>query len=156
GVVGNERGGLLTSPLKDTPHTVVLLDEIEKAHPAVLNLFLQAFDEGWTTDGRGQRVYLSDAVVIMTSNVGSEHFRKLMSPLGFLGKQAQAEHVQADVRRGLERRLPAEFLNRIDEVVVFTPLTADDVRSIATGYLADLKRTMNEAGKSVDVDEEAM
>jgi ATP-dependent Clp protease ATP-binding subunit ClpC len=81
GIVGSQRGGILTNQLKDNPCSVVLLDEIEKASPSLLNLFLQAFDEGWLTDGRGKRVYLSDAIVIMTSNAGSEHFRKLQSPL---------------------------------------------------------------------------
>ena len=76
GIVGSERGGLLTNQLRDNPYSVVLLDEVEKASPSLLNLFLQAFDEGWLTDGRGKRVYLSDAVVIMTSNLGSEHFRR--------------------------------------------------------------------------------
>src|SRR6266567_2755330 len=134
GVAGSERGGLLTNQLKDNPHTVVLLDEIEKASPALLNVFLQAFDEGWLTDGRGRRVYLSDAIVIMTSNLGSEHFRKLTSPLGFLAQQMEVDQVQADIRRELERRLSPEFRNRIDEVVVFAPLTTDDVRSIAKAY----------------------
>ena len=83
GIVGSERGGVLTNQLKDNPYSVVLLDEVEKASPNTLNLFLQAFDEGWMTDGRGKRVYLSDAVIIMTSNIGAEHFRKLTSPLGF-------------------------------------------------------------------------
>ena len=83
GIVGSERGGVLTNQLKDNPYSVVLLDEVEKASPSMLNVFLQAFDEGWMTDGRGKRVYLSDAIVIMTSNIGSEYFRKLTSPLGF-------------------------------------------------------------------------
>src|SRR4029450_3053490 len=91
GIAGSDRGGILTNQLKDNPCSVVLLDEIEKASPNLLNLFLQAFDEGWITDGRGKRVYLSDAIVIMTSNVGSEHFRKLQSPLGFLGHQVGIE-----------------------------------------------------------------
>ena len=80
GIVGSERGGVLTNQLRDNPYSVVLLDEIEKASPSLLNLFLQAFDEGWITDGRGRGVYLSDAVVIMTSNLGAEHFRKLIEP----------------------------------------------------------------------------
>src|SRR5262252_2572671 len=96
-IVGSDRGGLLTNQLADNPHTVVLLDEIEKASPALLNLFLQAFDEGWLTDGRGRRVYLSDAVIIMTSNVGSEHFRKLTNPLGFFSRQVSMAHVQAEI-----------------------------------------------------------
>ena len=90
GIVGSERGGILTNQLRDNPYSVVLLDEIEKANPSILNLFLQAFDEGWITDGRGRRAYLSDAVVIMTSNLGAEHFRKLSSPLGFRACRGRA------------------------------------------------------------------
>ncbi len=138
GIVGSERGGILTNQLKDNPYTVVLLDEVEKASPNLLNLFLQAFDEGWLTDGRGKRVYLSDAVVIMTSNIGSENFRKLTSPLGFLSRHVGVEQVQAEVMRELERRFPPEFRNRIDEVVLFAPLTHDEVREIARHYLAQV------------------
>ena len=123
GIVGSERGGVLTNQLKDNPYCVVLLDEVEKASPNTLNLFLQAFDEGWMTDGRGKRVYLSDAVVIMTSNLGAENFRKLTSPLGFLNRTVGVEQVQGEVMRELERRFPPEFRNRIDEVVLFAPLT---------------------------------
>src|SRR5216110_2188198 len=123
GIVGSERGGILTNQLKDNPFTVVLLDEVEKASPNLLNLFLQAFDEGWLTDGRGKRVYLSDAVIIMTSNIGAEKFRKLTSPLGFLNRTVGVEQVQGEVMRELERRFPPEFRNRIDEVVLFSPLT---------------------------------
>src|SRR5438552_3580265 len=136
GIVGSERGGILTNQLKDNPYTVVLLDEVEKASPNLLNLFLQAFDEGWMTDGRGKRVYLSDSVVIMTSNLGSEHFRKLTSPLGFLSRHVGVEQVQGEIMRELERRIPPEFRNRIDEVVLFNPLTHDEVRQIARNYLS--------------------
>ena len=123
GIVGSERGGILTNQLRDNPYTVILLDEVEKASPSLLNLFLQAFDEGWMTDGRGKRVYLSDAVVIMTSNLGSEHFRKLASPLGFLSRQVGIEQVQGEILREVERRFSPEFRNRIDDVVLFAPLT---------------------------------
>jgi len=130
GIVGSERGGVLTNQLKDSPYSVVLLDEVEKASPSMLNLFLQAFDEGWVTDGRGKRVYLSDAIVIMTSNIGCEHFRKLTSPFGFYSKQIGIEQVQGEINRELERRFSPEFRNRIDEVVMFSPLTKDEVRQI--------------------------
>src|SRR5499427_9328426 len=83
GIVGSERGGILTEQLRENPYTVLLLDEVEKASPYLMNLFLQAFDEGWLTDGRGRRVYLSDAIVIMTSNLGSENFKRYEKPLGF-------------------------------------------------------------------------
>src|SRR5260370_30506177 len=131
GIAGSERGGLLTNQLKAKPHTVVLLDEIEKASPALLNVFLQAFDEGWLTDGRGGRVYLSDAIVIMTSNVGSETFRKLTSPLGFLAHHVETGQVRGEIQRELERRFSPEFRNRIDEVVLFAPLTTHDVSRTA-------------------------
>jgi ATP-dependent Clp protease ATP-binding subunit ClpA len=156
GIVGSERGGILTNQLKDNPYTVVLLDEVEKASPNLLNLFLQAFDEGWLTDGRGKRVYLSDAVVIMTSNIGSENFRKLTSPLGFMSRDVGVEQVQGEVLRELERRFPPEFRNRIDEVVLFAPLSRDEVRTIAAHYLEEVKLTLARAGKTIRVTAEAL
>jgi ATP-dependent Clp protease ATP-binding subunit ClpA len=156
GIVGSERGGVLTNQLRDNPYTVILLDEVEKASPNLLNLFLQAFDEGWLTDGRGRRVYLSDSVVIMTSNLGSEHFRKLTNPLGYLNRTIGVEQVQGEVMRELERRFPPEFRNRIDEVVLFNPLTHDEVREIARHYLHSVKMTMARAGKSIRVHDDAL
>jgi ATP-dependent Clp protease ATP-binding subunit ClpC len=145
GIVGSDRGGILTNQLKDNPCSVVLLDEIEKADPRLLNLFLQAFDEGWLTDGRGKRVYLSDAIVIMTSNAGSEHFKKVQSPMGFRSGQVPTDQIQSEINRELERRFSPEFRNRIDQVVVFNPLTKDNVREIASKYInrvtTNLKRS---------------
>ena len=156
GIVGSERGGVLTNQLKDNPYTVVLLDEVEKASSSLLNVFLQAFDEGWLTDGRGKRVYLSDAVVIMTSNVGSEHFRKLTSPMGFLSREIGVDQVRSEVMRELERRFPPEFRNRIDEVVLFAPLMLDEVREIAKHYLRQVKITLAGAGKTIQVEDAAL
>jgi ATP-dependent Clp protease ATP-binding subunit ClpA len=156
GVVGSQRGGVLTNQLRDTPCSVVLLDEIEKASPSLLNVFLQAFDEGWLTDGRGKRVYLSDAIVIMTSNAGSEHFRKLQSPLGFRAGQETMDRVQCEIARELERRFPPEFRNRIDQVVVFEPLTRDEVRRIAEKHLGELAALMRRSGKALTIEPEAL
>jgi ATP-dependent Clp protease ATP-binding subunit ClpC len=156
GIVGSERGGVLTNQLRDTPYSVVLLDEVEKASPNLLNLFLQAFDEGWLTDGRGKRVYLSDAIIIMTSNLGSQHFRKLTNPLGFAGGQTDTMAVEGEVMRELERRFPPEFRNRIDEVVLFAPLTKPEVRQIAQLYLEEVGDTLRARGKSLQVDDEAL
>jgi ATP-dependent Clp protease ATP-binding subunit ClpC len=156
GIVGSQRGGTITNQLRDHPYSVVLLDEIEKANASVLNLFLQAFDEGWLTDGRGKRVYLSDAIVIMTSNLGSEHFRRLTNPLGFASVGTGIEHVQADVKHELERRFPPEFLNRIDEVVLFSPLTIHEAWEIAKHYLDQLRRTLASARKTLAVDDDAL
>lgn len=156
GIVGSQQGGTLTSQLRDNPCTVILLDEIEKASPSVLNLFLQAFDEGWITDGRGRRVYLSDAIVIMTSNLGSEHFRRLTNPLGFAAAGTSLEQVQADVRRELERRFPLEILNRIDDVVLFSPLTHDEARQIAVHYLDRIRNGLARAGRTLTIDTDAL
>src|ERR1700704_5052575 len=156
GIVGSERGGLLTNQLKDNPCSVVLFDEIEKASPSLLNLFLQAFDEGWLTDGRGKRVYLSDAIIIMTSNLGSEHFRKLTSSMGFRAGHVGVEQVEGEGHRELERRFSPEFRNRIDEVVLFGPLAHDEVREIARHYLAQVTLTMAKAGKTMKVHDDAL
>jgi ATP-dependent Clp protease ATP-binding subunit ClpC len=156
GIVGSERGGILTNQLRDNPCSVVLLDEIEKASPSLLNVFLQAFDEGWITDGRGKRVYLSDAIIIMTSNAGSEHFRKLQSPMGFRSGQVPLEQVQGEINRELERRFSPEFRNRIDQVVLFQPLTRDEVRTIALTYINKITATLERSGKTLTIDPAAL
>ena len=122
-----------------------------------MNLFLQAFDEGWLTDGRGKKVYLSDAIIIMTSNLGSENFKKYEKPLGFgMKSRGDMKEINADVMKAAETRFSPEFRNRIDEIVVFSPLTMDEVREIAKLYLAKLKRQMERQGKLVEVSEKAL
>jgi ATP-dependent Clp protease ATP-binding subunit ClpC len=157
GIVGSERGGILTERLRDNPYTVLLLDEIEKASSYLLNLFLQAFDEGWITDGRGKKVYLSDAIVIMTSNLGSDSFKKYMKPLGFGTKTlADVKQIKREVIKAAEERFSPEFRNRIDEIVVFSPLTQDEVKQIAELYIGIIKRQMKRQGKELEVSESAI
>jgi len=151
GIVGSERGGVLTNQLKDNPYSVVLLDEVEKASPAMLNLFLQAFDEGWITDGRGKRVYLSDSIVIMTSNIGSDVFRKLSSPMGFLSRQVGVEQVRSEIMREVERRFTPEFRNRIDEIVLFQPLSREEVRLITVQQVARIERSLEKSRRTLRV-----
>ncbi|MBX7220632.1 MAG: ATP-dependent Clp protease ATP-binding subunit [Blastocatellia bacterium] len=156
GIVGSERGGILTERLRDNPYTVLLLDEVEKASPYLLNLFLQAFDEGWLTDGRGKKVYLSDAIIIMTSNLGSENFKKFMKPLGFGTKtMGDMREIKNEVLKAAENRFSPEFRNRIDEIVVFSPLTRDEVRQISDLYLGKIERQMHQQGKVLDITEPA-
>jgi ATP-dependent Clp protease ATP-binding subunit ClpC len=157
GIVGSERGGILTEQLRENPYTVLLLDEVEKASPYLMNLFLQAFDEGWLTDGRGKRVYLSDAIVIMTSNLGSDSFKRFEKPLGFGTKTAgDFRVVNKEVMKAAETRFSPEFRNRIDEIIVFAPLTMDEVRRIAELYIRRLQRQMQRQGKEVTVSDEAL
>ena len=156
-IVGSERGGILTEQLRDNPYTVLLLDEVEKASPYLMNIFLQGFDEGWLTDGRGKKVYLSDAIVIMTSNLGSENFKKYEKPLGFGTKSlGDVNAIKGDVMKAAETRFTPEFRNRIDEIIVFSPLTMDEVREIARLYLAKLKASMERKGKIVEITEAAL
>jgi ATP-dependent Clp protease ATP-binding subunit ClpC len=157
GIVGSERGGVLTEQLRENPYTVLLLDEVEKASPTLMNLFLQAFDEGWLTDGRGKKVYLSDAIVIMTSNLGSENFKKYEKPLGFGTKTlGDVREVKGAVMKSAEQRFSPEFRNRIDEIVVFSPLTMDEVKQIATLYTGRLRRQMERQGKTLLLTERAI
>ena len=157
GIVGSERGGILTEQLRDNPYTVLLLDEVEKASPYLMNIFLQAFDEGWITDGRGKKVYLSDAIVIMTSNLGSESFKRYEKPLGFGQKTlGEIKQIKGEVMKAAETRFTPEFRNRIDEIIVFSPLTLDEVRDIARIYLAKMQRNMERQGKLVEVTDAAV
>src|SRR3954466_16353403 len=157
GIVGSERGGILTEQLRENPYTVLLLDEVEKASPYLMNLFLQAFDEGWMTDGRGKKVYLSDAIIIMTSNLGSESFKKYEKPLGFGQKTlGDVRAIKNEVMKAAEARFSPEFRNRIDEIIVFSPLMMDEVRQIAVLYLSKLRKQMEYQGKEVEVTEKAI
>jgi ATP-dependent Clp protease ATP-binding subunit ClpA len=156
GIVGSERGGVLTNQIRDNPYTVVLLDEVEKANSYVLNLFLQVFDEGWLTDGRGKRVYFSDAVIIMTSNLGSDEFKRLTKPMGFLTDSQALTSVKRQVMREVENTFSPEFLNRIDDIIVFSPLTQEEVKEIAKMYLDRINQQMKSKRKVMTVTEEAV
>jgi ATP-dependent Clp protease ATP-binding subunit ClpC len=138
GYVGYDQGGQLTERVRSQPFCVVLLDEIEKAHPAVLNLFLQVFDDGHLTDAQGRTVHFSDATIIMTSNLASElWFRRRM---GF-GEGEREDHVAEEaVLDVLRRKLPAEFLSRIDQVVIFHPLDDGSILQIARQKLGTIVR----------------
>jgi ATP-dependent Clp protease ATP-binding subunit ClpC len=146
GYVGHDRDGQLSGPLHDHPHSVVLFDEVEKAHPEVLDLFLQIFDEGRLTDARGRRVSFTDTVVILTTNLGATTCR----PLGFTPGAEDAAAVGTDgVMAALRQELRPELLGRIGRVVVFDPLAPPDLRLIADklidrvrGRLADRAITL--------------
>lgn len=157
GIVGSEKGGVLTEQLRENPYSVVLLDEVEKANPNLMNLFLQAFDEGWLTDGRGRKVYLSEAIVIMTSNIGSGNFQKAEKPLGFSSDStSEMKEIRGNVMKEFEQRFSPEFRNRIDEVIVFTPLSKEEVRQIASNHVAKTAKLMSERGKNLVVTEQAL
>ncbi len=156
GIVGSERGGILTNQVRENPYSVILLDEVEKANPYVLNLFLQVFDEGWLTDGRGKRVYFSDTIIVMTSNLGSDEFKKFTRPLGFLPEGAAIGDLKKTIMKEVENTFSPEFLNRIDDIIIFSPLTREEVKNIARIYLNKIRGHMLENGKMLDVSDAAL
>jgi ATP-dependent Clp protease ATP-binding subunit ClpB len=134
GYIGYEEGGRLTEAVRRKPYTVILLDEIEKAHLDVFNVLLQVFDDGRLTDGKGRTVDFKNTVIIMTSNIASQQIQQLTEEAG-----ADWE-IEAHVKEALKRHFKPEFLNRIDEVIVFHMLTKDDLKKIVDiqlGYLVE-------------------
>ncbi len=156
GIVGSEKGGILTNQVRENPYSVVLLDEVEKAHPFVLNLFLQVFDEGWLTDGRGKRVYFSDTVIIMTSNLGADEFKKFVQPLGFLTEGENIDSLKKNIMKKVEETFSPEFLNRIDDIIVFSPLTREEVKRLTIMYIDKLKEHMEGYKKYLIITERAI
>jgi ATP-dependent Clp protease ATP-binding subunit ClpC len=161
GYVGYEEGGQLTEKVRRRPYSVVLLDEIEKAHPDVFNMLLQIMEEGRLTDSFGRHVDFRNAILIMTSNVGS-HLITGGAGLGFgktdskASQQDRAEKMKVDVMGEVERQFRPEFLNRVDELVVFNSLTEDDLRQIVHLQLAEVLQRAREKGMFLELDDLAI
>ncbi len=157
GYVGFEEGGQLTEKVRRRPYSVVLLDEIEKAHPDVFNMLLQIMEEGRLTDSFGRHVDFRNVILIMTSNLGSQQM-KAGSSLGF-GRVQKSDATQeerkkrmgADVMIEVERHFRPEFLNRLDETVIFNPLTHDDLARIVHLQLAEVQKRLSEHGIELDL-----
>jgi ATP-dependent Clp protease ATP-binding subunit ClpC len=139
GYVGYEEGGQLTEKVRRRPYSVVLFDEIEKAHPDVFNMLLQVLDDGYLTDSYGRKVDFKNTIIIMTSNLGTRMIDK-DTPLGFLQQNAQTQYdrMKDNVMSELKRAFNPEFLNRIDDVVVFHPLTNDHLIQIVDMLIKEL------------------
>ena len=152
GYVGYEEGGQLTEAVRRDPHTLILLDEIEKAHPDVFNILLQVLEDGRLTDSKGRTVDFTNAMLIMTSNVGSKAILSSMGS-GVDGSKGQYARVQADVRRELSQQYRPEFLNRLDEIIVFRPLIESEVGDIAELMLKSVQKRAAAKGVTVTVDD---
>lgn len=153
GYVGFGEGGQLTEPVRRRPHSVVLFDEIEKAHPNVMNILLQILDEGKVTDAQGRAIDFKNTVIIMTSNVGAELIRK-QTAIGFVTRddaQASYEKMKATVVEQMNKEFRPEFLNRVDEKVVFRPLSKEDLVSIVDIMITDINKRLEEKGLSIKV-----
>ncbi|MCG7499859.1 ATP-dependent chaperone ClpB [Vibrio sp. Of7-15] len=149
GYVGYEEGGYLTEAIRRRPYSVILLDEVEKAHPDVFNILLQVLDDGRLTDGQGRTVDFRNSVVIMTSNLGSDRIQENFSQLDYSGMKQMVMDV-------VGQHFRPEFINRVDESVVFHPLLKDQIRNIAHIQLGRLQKRLTEKGYQLKVDDLAL
>ena len=162
GYVGHEEGGQLTEKVRRHPYSVVLFDEIEKAHEDVWNILLQILEDGRITDSQGRTVDFKNTVIVMTSNVGAEHILSAGNHLGFDAKDASGdekdafERVRATVLEDLRHTFRPEFLNRIDETIVFRRLTEQDIQEIARRMLRATSRRMESMGVKLEADDQAV
>ena len=156
GYVGYDEGGQLTEAVRRKPYSVVLLDEIEKAHPDVFNTLLQVLDDGRLTDNNGRTVDFKNTILIMTSNVGADIIQGYMERLPLEAEQRQnmLSECRSQVLEVLKRTVRPEFLNRIDEVIMFEPLSQTDIREILKMQMNDLKEKLEENGVTIEFTEE--
>jgi ATP-dependent Clp protease ATP-binding subunit ClpC len=158
GYVGYEEGGQLTEKVRRKPYSVVLLDEIEKAHPDVFNLLLQVLDDGILTDGLGRRVDFRNTIIIMTSNIGVRDLKDFGSGIGFASKAKQDnmdELMKSTIQNALRKAFSPEFLNRLDDVIVFNSLTREHIHQIIDITLSKLFARIKSLGYSVELTEKA-
>lgn len=158
GYVGYEEGGQLTEKVRRKPYSIVLLDEIEKAHPDVFHLLLQVLDDGQLTDSLGRKVDFKNTIVIMTSNIGSRQLKDFGQGVGFgtqAKKDAKDEYSRGVIENALKRSFAPEFLNRIDDVIVFNSLERDDIHKIIDVELKKLFMRINEMGYQLELTEKA-
>ena len=167
GYVGYEEGGQLTDAVRRKPYSVILLDEVEKAHADFFNILLQVLDDGRLTDSQGRTVDFRNTVIIMTSNLGAKALHKNSPELGFLAakksdfnvdenKEIEFKEAKKSVMDAVKRHFRPEFLNRIDEMIVFHPLTEEDLKEIVTILMSDVTKRLEERDLQLEISPEAM
>lgn len=155
GYVGYEEGGQLTEKVRTHPYSIVLLDEIEKAHPDVFNILLQVLDEGRLTDSLGRKVDFKNTIIIMTSNIGSRQLKDFGSGVGFTTKAVDREYSHGVIQKALNKAFSPEFLNRIDDIVMFDSLDRDAIFKIIDIELAGFYKRVDALGYKLTISEEA-
>ena len=160
GYVGYDEGGQLTDKVRRKPYSVILFDEIEKAHPDVFNIMLQIMEDGILTDSQGRRVNFRNTIIIMTSNIGARLITDNKRRLGFSAnaneKAEDYEQIKSDVMGELKKAFRPEFLNRVDDIIVFKPLDQEDIKKIASKMLEQLQTRMKQRDITVDFSDEAI
>ncbi|MEO7802001.1 MAG: ATP-dependent Clp protease ATP-binding subunit, partial [Ginsengibacter sp.] len=158
GYVGYEEGGQLTEKVRRKPYSVILLDEIEKAHPDIYNILLQVLDDGQLTDGLGRKIDFKNTMIIMTSNIGARQLKDFGDGVGFATQsrvQNLDENNKAVIEKSLKRTFSPEFLNRIDDVVIFNQLTQENIFSIIDILMKGVKKRLTNLGFELELSEEA-
>jgi ATP-dependent Clp protease ATP-binding subunit ClpC len=158
GYVGYEEGGQLTEKVRRKPYSVILLDEIEKAHPDVFNLLLQVLDDGILTDGLGRRVDFRNTIIIMTSNIGARDLKDFGSGIGFSTKSKSDnldEQARSTIQNALKKAFAPEFINRLDDIIIFNSLEKADLHKIIDLMLIKLKARLVNLGYEVNLTEKA-
>ncbi|MFD2099155.1 ATP-dependent Clp protease ATP-binding subunit [Flagellimonas iocasae] len=158
GYVGYEEGGQLTEKVRRKPYSVILLDEVEKAHPDVFNMLLQVLDDGFLTDSLGRKIDFRNTIIIMTSNIGARQLKDFGQGIGFgtSAKKAQADtHQKSVIESALKKAFAPEFLNRIDDVIVFNPLEREDIHKIIDIELNKLFKRIKEIGYDLSLSDKA-
>ena len=156
GYVGYDEGGQLTEAVRRKPYSVVLFDEIEKAHPDVFNILLQVLDDGRLTDNKGRMVNFKNTIIIMTSNMGSNLIRENFSKMTDANRFETIEKTKNDVLEMLKQSIRPEFLNRIDEIIMFTPLNEKEIEQIVSLQIKAIKKMLASAGVSLNVTPNAL
>ena len=159
GYVGYDEGGQLTEAVRRKPYSVVLFDEIEKAHPDVFNILLQVLDDGRLTDNKGRTVNFKNTIIIMTSNLGSQFIQEKFNAMANKNNDTQAnekEGMQDDMLQLLKQRFRPEFLNRIDEIVIFEPLKAKDIEQIVRIQIQGINKYLEGNGTHIEATDEAV
>ncbi|MBI1812932.1 ATP-dependent Clp protease ATP-binding subunit [Candidatus Peregrinibacteria bacterium] len=162
GYVGYEEGGQLTESVRRKPYSVILFDEIEKAHPEFFNILLQILEDGVLTDGQGKQVDFTNTIIVMTSNIGAEKLTKQAAKIGFKleeearGEEAEYEEKCKEVLKELKDHLRPEFLNRVDHIIVFNALNQQHIRKIVRMHLGMLATRLREQEYTIDIDPKAI
>jgi ATP-dependent Clp protease ATP-binding subunit ClpB len=156
GYVGYDEGGQLTEAVRRKPYSVVLLDEIEKAHPDVFNILLQVLDDGRLTDNKGRVVNFKNTIIIMTSNIGSNIIQENFTDMDEDNHDEVVAKTKNELFELLRKTIRPEFLNRIDEIIMFTPLSRDEITDIVRLQFKHLQDTLAEMGITIDASEEAL
>ncbi|MDE6723357.1 MAG: AAA family ATPase, partial [Eubacterium sp.] len=156
GYVGFDEGGQLTEKIRRKPYSVVLFDEIEKAHTDVFNILLQILEDGVLTDSQGRKVSFKNSIIIMTSNVGASKITNHKTALGFGGSEGGSLDIETLVMEDLKKTFKPEFLNRIDEIIVFNQLEKDDIKEIAKRMLKSLEKRLKDMDIDIEFTDEAV